>query len=259
MTIRRIGGCVAGIILLVLLIATEAGAQVVNVERYRARRDSLHRWDGQLELGFNLSGREKQVLSLHEASNIVRFSRRHTYLLLNSIDLIKAAGENIESTGYVHGRATFFSRGLFSPEGFLQYQFDHNVGLEYRWLKGTGVRYHLLNARRSDIYLATGLMHEVEEWKVAGQTEHRSNIKSTSYINTSLKPGGRFGASAVIYYQARPVEFFNPRISSEIKINIGLSDHLAFGLAFNATYDNRTVLDVDPFHYALSNTLTISL
>jgi len=259
MKLRPTIGCLSGILILLLAFTSEAGAQVVNVERYRARRDSLHRWDGQLELGFSLSGREKQVLSLHEAANVARFSRRHTYLLLNNIDLIKAAGENVESNGYLHGRATFFSRRLFSPEAFLQYQFDHNTGLEYRWLKGATIRYHILNARRSDLYLATGLMHEVEVWKVSGRTSHRANIKFTNYVNLSLKPGRRFGASAVVYYQARPTRFFTPRISSEVKMTIGLSDHLALGVAFSATYDHRSVLEVDPFHYSLSNTLTISL
>jgi len=61
------------------------------------------------------------------------------------------------------------------------------------------------------------------------------------------------------YYQARPDNFFQPRIISENQLNIRISQRLSFAVNFTLNYDFSPVIDVPELTYQLSNGIVISI
>ncbi len=242
------------------LAAETAQTQVLNVEQLRGDVDRDPGWAGELRFNASLNRYRDQVFRLGNQTNAAYYSRQHTYLLLNSINLVNIDGASVVSHGHVHLRGTFFRTRSWSPELFTQFQYNANLGMKGRFLAGTGFRHTFLD--REDIrgHIGSGFMYEFERWETDDDSIIDKNlIKSTTNLVVRGQINPQTQLLMIGYYQARPDRFLQPRIISENQLNLRITDRLTFAVSFTLSYDFSPVADVPELTYVLSNGIVISL
>lgn len=241
-----------------LSIPASVIAQVLNVESVRSDVDSARTWAGEVKFDVSLDKNRETVLNLGNEANAAYFSRRHTYLLLNSIDFVSVDSEDVVSKGFFHLRGTFFSRDKWSPELFVQYQYNQNLGLQDRAVGGGGMRYTFLKRPGISGHINSGIMFEHENWNTPEQQEvSNSFVKSTSNIVMRGNLTDEVSLLMIGYYQARPDRFFTPRVISENSLNFRMSANLVFTFNFTLAYDADPVIDIPNVTFQLKNGILI--
>jgi len=244
-----------------LLNSSPIQAQVLNVESFRTQADidTTAAWSGETVFDVTLSKFNERVFKLGNETNAAYFTGRHRYLFLTSVELINVDGASVISNGYFHLRGTFNDNRSFSPEIFSQYQYNENLGLKERFLAGSAVRYRFLNRPAIRGSVVTGAMFEHEKWGLSDQESVENQfIKSTSSIAIRGQLSPTTQLLVIGYYQARPDQFFKPRITSENQLNMTISRHLTFRVRFTLTYDVEPIIDTPNLIYTLRNGLIIS-
>ncbi|MFN2374573.1 MAG: DUF481 domain-containing protein [Cyclonatronaceae bacterium] len=247
-------------LLIPLLLPFAADAQVLNVERFRSDADTADVWIGELKFDFSLSKQNTTVMALGNETNLAHFTRNHVYYFLNQINLVMVDEKSLVSDGYFHIRGTYNRRKTWSPETFLQFQYNLNWGLKRRALAGATMRYKYLDTPAIRGSVSTGLMIENEFWRESDEPSvEKTLLKST----TSLLIRGRLTEQAEMvmigYYQAPPASFFKPRITGDAKLNLKISSNLTFTTQFVLTYDADPLIDVTKVVYRLTNGIVISI
>ncbi len=246
------------ITLIALFSYTDIQAQLLNVERIRSDADTTG-WHGDIGFDLSVNRLNDRVIRLRNNTNISYNSIHHTYLLLTSLELVNVDGSSLVSSGYFHLRSQFIRDRTLSPELFLQYQYNENLGLNNRSLAGTGLRYNFLKRERITGSLFSGLMFEHEEWGLTGDESVVKNlIKSTSSISMTgyITPQTRL--LIIGYYQARPDRFFETRATFESQLNVRISRFVSLAISYTMTYDTDPIIDIPELTYELKNGLLIN-
>lgn len=240
-------------------ISHSLSAQVLNVEKVRAEADTTG-WTGELGFDLSLSKFKDQVLKMGGEANAAHFFTNYSLLFLSNIDLINVDGASLISNGSLHTRSTFLRKKKLSPELFVQYQYNNNLGLMNRALAGGGLKYTFLSNPNLYGHFSTGFMFEYEEWKLADNTIAETRLlKNTSNIVLRGRLNPQTSLLIIGYYQARPDLFFHPRITSENQLNISINERLTFSVDFTLSYDTAPFTDVPRLTYELKNGLVFSL
>lgn len=246
-------------LLAVVLLTAKINAQVLNVEEVRNEADTTG-WVGELGFDISLNKFNDRVFKIGNEVNASYFSDKHAYLFLNSIEFISVDDASVISNGQFHLRSTFLRKFAFSPEAFIQYQYNDNLGLKNRALAGSVVRYRFLDRQNISGHASTGFMAEYEEWGLSGQENVENTfIKSTSNIVVRGRVNPNTSLLLVGYYQARPDRFFKPRVISENRLNVRVSRNVALRISFTMSYDVEPIIDIPNFTYELKNGIIISL
>jgi len=228
------------------------------VERVRGDADTTG-WHGDMGFDFSLSRYKDRVLKIGNNTNTSYYSEKHSYLFLNSIELVNVDGSSLISSGYFHIRSELFRKNSLSPELFIQYQYNRNMGLENRALAGGGVRYTFLDYENLSGNIATGLMYEFEEWKLGDEDAVENQyLKSTSNISVIGRINPQTSILLTGYYQARPQRFFRPRAIMESQLNVRMSRYVTLSVSFTMQHDAKPIIDVPKLTYELKNGILIN-
>ncbi|CAN5381420.1 hypothetical protein BH23BAC3_BH23BAC3_15100 [soil metagenome] len=244
-----------------LITSTVLQAQVLNVESFRTQADidTTASWNGETVFDVSLSKFNERVFKLGNETNAAYYTGRHRYLFLTSVELINVDGASVISNGYFHLRGTFNEQRSLSPEIFSQFQYNENLGLKERFLAGAALRYRFLDRPGIRGSVVTGAMFEHEKWGLSEeQNVENQFIKSSSNIAIRGQLSPTTQLLVIGYYQARPDQFFKPRITSENQLNMLISRHLTFRIRFTLTYDVDPIIDTPNLTYTLRNGLIIS-
>lgn len=248
---------IPSVLILFLLISAPVHGQLLNVESVRANADSAG-WHGELEFDLSLNRYNEQVFEFTNESNLSYFTERHAYMLLNKLKFVNLDGTSLISSGYIHLRSTLLRNERLSPEIFVQYQYNNNLGLNNRALGGAGVKYRFYRTDNWQASISTALMYEFEEWQLAGQPSIENEfLKTTSNIRLNGKISDDATFLLVGYYQARPDQFFEARSILESKLKMDLSKRIAISISFVASYDAKPIIDIPQWTYELSNGVVV--
>lgn len=230
-------------------------AQILNVEQLRGEADSTG-WGGMVGVDVSVEKYRDRVIKVENSSGVYYTSQKHNYILLSNLEFVNVDDESVINSGHFHFRSTFWNRSHLSPEVFVQYQYNNNLGLNNRVLAGAGVRYRILDDGPVSATFSTGLMSETERWKPReGDIVEQTFIKSTS--NLALRGQITEDASLLLigYYQARPAHFFKPRATLESQFRVRLGRFASLGISFSMTHDSIPVIDIPKLTYELKNGL----
>jgi hypothetical protein len=247
--------------LLTFFITAPLYGQVLNVESFRteAAIDTTASWSGETAFDVSLSKFNESVFKLGNETNASYFSGKHRYLFLTSIELINVDGASVISNGYFHLRSTFNENKTVSPEIFTQYQYNENLGLKERYLAGGSIRYRFLDMQNIRGSLVTGAMFEHELWGLEdGSTVEKNLLKSTSNIAVRGQLTETTQLLLIGYYQARPDQFFKPRVTSENQLTMQISKYLTYRVKFTLTYESEPIGETPDLIYTLKNGLVFS-
>ena len=133
-------------------------------------------------------------------------------------------------------------------EGFFQKEFNHFIDLENRVLAGGGFRVNPFN----QFYLGLGIMSETEKYQ---NKPHSQNfIKSTNYLNYSLKLFEILELQNILYYQFKLKDAVAYRILWDGKLTISGSKNISFHINCHYRYDLESG---NPNYFEISNGLGI--
>lgn len=255
---------------------TQANAQILNIERSRVEQDSANYMTGKAGLNFSMFNRNagknnpNNFLQLTFNSDVAYIAVRHSYLLLTYYNYLLINYDNKEqrntlaSNGYAHFRINLYQQQRFSYELFTQLQSDKARGLELRTLAGAGVRYAILRKPKNNLYFGTGVMHEFEKWQSPDETEGiiKSNLpKLTNYISNKAVLNDHVTNEAIVYYQTgydNSINAFRNRVSGDMNLVVKLNSTLSFRTGFNCTFEDKPVVPVTRFVYALTNGVQVN-
>ncbi|MFD1188475.1 DUF481 domain-containing protein [Pontibacter rugosus] len=258
-----------------MLFSAVSHAQILNVERARVDRDSANYFTGKAGMSFSMFNRNagkdnpNNYLQFTMNGDVAYISARHSYLLLNYYNYLlvnydsKELRNTVASTGYSHFRANFERKKRLSYELFTQLQADKARGLELRTLAGGGLRFRLLKAESSGIYLGSGLMQEHEEWEEPDEESQiivSDLIKSTNYLSMRAKLNANVTVDGITYYQvgyADSIEKWRNRVSGDVSLQFKLNNRLTFKVNFTCTYEDEPIVPITNFVYTLSNGLQV--
>lgn len=242
-------------------------AQILNIEKFRLDKDTFNIWMGNISFGFNTKKQKNTVTTLNSASNLVYLSKKHSYLSINRINLIFVEDSKLISEGYAHLRFNLWRRKTLSYEPFLQYQFDLGRGLDKRELAGLTLRVQLKTGDKYIVAFNSGIMYEHELWKgnvlrkqflISEGIAETFFTKSTTNLSVRANLSSQLSLFLTSYYQARFVDFFNPRVISDISLMIKISNNFAITNQFLSFYDASPILDENSFTYTYNTNFTIN-
>lgn len=261
--------------ILILFAAPGADAQILNIERSRVERDTANFVTGKAGLNFSMFNRNagrnnpNNFLQLTFNGDLAYISRHHTYLFLNYYNYLlvnydsRELRNTVASNGYSHFRVNLLSRRKMSYELFTQYQTDMARGLERRILTGGGLRWLLYRTENTSWFAGTGLMHEHERWKdpeQEGVIQVSDLLKSSNYISLRSKLSEHVETNNIAYFQTgydRDINRFRNRISGDLGLTVKLIGRVSMRTNFNFTYEDRPIVPVTRFIYAITNGLQV--
>lgn len=273
--VKKISFAFAMVCALLCLYPRGASAQILNIERSRVDRDSAGYFTGKGGLSFSMFNRNagkdnpNNYLQLTFNGDVAYIAEKHSYLLLNYYNYLlvnydsEELRNTVASTGYSHFRVNFMRKKRLSYEAFTQVQADKARGLELRTLAGGGVRYRLLSGEDGSVYFGTGLMHEHEEWENPDMEQEfivSDLFKSTNYLSGKVKLNEQVSTEGIAYYQVghdKTIDRFRNRISGDISLQVKLTNVFSFKTNFNCVYEDKPIVPVTKFVYAISNGIQV--
>lgn len=273
--VKKISFAFAMVCALLCLYPKGASAQILNIERSRVDRDSAGYFTGKGGLSFSMFNRNagkdnpNNYLQLTFNGDVAYIAEKHSYLLLNYYNYLlvnydsEELRNTVASTGYSHFRVNFLRKKRLSYEAFTQVQADKARGLELRTLAGGGVRYRLFSGDDGSVYFGTGLMHEHEEWENPDMEQQlivSDLFKSTNYLSGKVKLNEQVSTEGIAYYQVghdKTIDRFRNRISGDISLQVKLTNVFSFKTNFNCVYEDKPIVPVTKFVYAISNGIQV--
>jgi opacity protein-like surface antigen len=258
--------CSVTSLLLSLLFAAAANAQIINIDKTdTAAYVKKAVWNGNISLGGEV---DKQKSTLFDASNFLDVSLqkcKELYILSGSERFTYNGANSFLNKGYIHLRWRHNYKEQLHPESFVQYQWDDGLGMVHRFVAGENLRYNFWHRQLWELTMATGIMYEGELWnytavdssKIPAQPVNQKSreFKSNNYVKLEgdISPVSKI--SIIVFYQAAFNDFFRPRISGVVNFNTAISKHFALGIQYNGLYDAGPVVPIFKFYYNYSSSL----
>jgi hypothetical protein len=230
---------------------------------------------GKAGLNFSMFNRNagrnnpNNFLQLTFTGDLAYISVKHSYLLLNYYNYLlvnydsRELRNTVASNGYSHFRVNLMRRNKLSYELFTQYQADMARGLERRVLTGGGLRLVVHRSENTTVFAGSGLMHEHESWKDPEQegVVRVANLpKSTNYLSLRSKLSEHVETNNIAYFQTGydpTISRMRNRISGEVGLNVRLRSRISMRTNFSCTYEDRPIVPVTRFIYAITNGLQL--
>ena len=250
-----------------LLPALPARAQILRVNKNNLNADSSKYWLGAFAFNFNLNNRsvtpenENAYIGLTATADIVYVAEKHAYILINKINYFTSSSDDgaFISTGYAHFRMNWLRKKRLSYENYVQTQYDRGRNMPLRALFGGGIRYRLIDDDKHKLIVGTGAMFERERWK---EPENESNIieknlwKNSSYINGFVFITDDVKLDIITYYQGgydSEDNVFRNRVNADIVLSFNINKRLAFNAEFSCQFEDRPIIPINKFIYAVNN------
>ncbi|MBB6610348.1 DUF481 domain-containing protein [Pontibacter sp. Tf4] len=267
---------IAFVLPFIVASGTTTSAQILNIERARVEQDSANYITGKTGINFSMFNRNagkdnpNNYLQLTFNGDVAYISPKHSYLLLTYYNYLLINYDNQElrntvaSNGYAHFRVNLLRQRRLSYELFTQFQADKARGLDLRALAGAGVRLAVLRQEKVNLYAGTGLMQEHETWQSPeeGEVILKSDLlKITNYVSTKAALNSHVNLEGIVYYQTgydTEIDAFRNRVSGDLNLLFKLNTLLSFKTGFNCTYEDRPIVPVTRFVYAITNGVQVN-
>ena len=242
-------------ILFNFIVAT-AFSQIVNIERERYQTDTTG-WKGNVDAGLAIGKQTKTYFVFSTSAHVQYKSKKHLYLLLGSVDLLKTKAEELVNACFLHFRYNYkLKKNWVRWEAFTQVQFNKANGLRMRYLIGTGPRFKLVQKEKFKTYLGALYMYEHEV--NIKKTEKLNQVRFSGYLSFSLRPFKQFEFISTTYYQPNVTQIKDYRISTDNSMNIRFHKNITFSINFRMNYDSRPPVGaVTNLTYLQSNVLKV--
>lgn len=242
------------VILLFLLSSSWATAQqVIHIEN-RRMADPRQGFSGDISLEANLT---QNFNNSFETKNLVQLhyvKKRHRVLSISGLRLTLFNKTRTRNDGYQHLRYNFMLTEKWSPEAFVQYQYDQWLKIDFRALHGAGMRYALLHndSTKTKMFMGLSYMYEYEEEATDRiERNHRGNV----YLSVGVPLGKIVHFDAIGYFQPNLKRIADFRTSVETTVDVRITKSLSLLLSYSLVYDGSPPEGMRNTFYDLENGL----
>lgn len=259
------------ILFLFFLLPTVLCAQVLVIDR-EFSSDSLSK-------KYILSGTfsynsDKQKNNVTEFNSNFEYDRifSNNYAFVSSIknDLTGNGADLIQNEGVIQLRYRDNDTRKFSPELFLQYQWNGAWGMQNRFLQGINLRERWIEKKGFDFITATGVFREAEKWNWDGVNENlipsdanvieKDLYRFNTYIKSGIQLAKNVDFSAMTFLQFPLNEdFAKPRWFWDCNLNFNMSRNLNFQIHYDHMFDSNRVVPISNYYYSISTGIQIVL
>lgn len=258
------------LLFVLLLISNVASAQILNIERHRMAKDSTKNFFANGKFGLasnNRSAAEESPVNLfgvNTALNMLYRSKQHAYIFVGQTDYLRINENTFLNFGFAHFRVNFLHERKFHYELFTQASYDNFRGLDPRLIFGGSLRLRAIEGDKGNLTVGLGGFYEKERW-THPQTDELVEVnfaKLSTYISVRRTLAERVDFNAVVYYQTGydpDISDFRHRVSSNINLNTQITERLSFNNSFEMSYEDKPIVPITRFIYALRMGLLISI
>jgi hypothetical protein len=248
--------CTFKILLLFFLFVLNlnfGSAQIINIESQRLNSYSQG-WAGNVHLNVNHIKNKDEFVEIRNRSNVRYRWNNKTAMLITNLALVRTNRESILNEGFQHIRYNVDSKEneRFSWETYEQVQYNRILNLALRVNVGTGARYRFLDRDTLRMYAGASVMYEYE--KEIPLVEHH-DIRMNLYYLINFNFLKRFQLAGILYYQPKPSDNRDYRLSTEVSFNVIVTEKISFNSAVRLFYDSRPPPNVPEFFYRFENGL----
>ncbi|MGB5976962.1 MAG: DUF481 domain-containing protein, partial [Cyclobacteriaceae bacterium] len=223
-------------------------------------------------LFFNLNNRastpEQEIVftQFKLNSNAAHLGQYHDHILIGELDYNTVTDGPLISTGYGHYRIHWLKEKQLSYETFTQVQYDQGRGMDVRYLFGGGLRFAVIDRKKTSLHLGAGGMFERERWQIPEEdpvvTRIKNLPKSSNYLSFRREISNTTNINMITYYQVgydSEDNVFRNRLSGEVNLILAISKKFNFNATFNYFYDEDPIVDITKFVYEISNGIQFKL
>jgi len=257
--------------LLLMISYCSVQGQILRVDKNHLESDSAGYFTLNADAYFSLDNRsvsptEKLVYTrLNSKADLLYVSKRHAYIVINSIDYQSSTNSTPFSTGFTHFRINFRRQHKLSYETYAQIQYDEVRRMRLRTLAGGGLRFTAIDKEGIDIHLGTGLMYEVERWRETendpGSDFYKEIPKFSNYMGVEFTLSKHVKFNLWGLYQTgydTQDNLRRNRYAAEASVNFIVSKRVTWINRFAYFYDAQPVIPINPAFYQLMNGLRIT-
>ncbi len=239
-------------LLLTFTLLSSSNAQILNFNKGLLQNDSV-KWLGKLSVFFTLIDQEVTVANMGYNIDVIRKFKNHSVMAISKLSFAASNNETLLSDGYAHIRGIFNRNSNIGEEIFGQIQYNAIRGLQDRSLLGAGFRFKIFDKNKYGIILGSAVISEWENWIYEEVVTSKSLWKSSNYISLFGDVNSHFHFNIISYYQATYTDFFKPRVSLEVNINLNITAKLVFTSNFTMAHDAAPVVPVQSTIYKFKN------
>lgn len=257
--------------LLWLLSYYQTQSQILRVDKNHLETDSAGYFALAAEANFSLDNRsvspdEKLVYTrLSSKADVLFVSKRHAYIIINSIEYQSSTNGTPFSTGYTHFRVNFRRQHKLSYETYAQVQYDEVRRMRLRTLAGGGIRFTAIDEEGVDIHIGSGVMYEMEKWRAIENDPtsdfYKEMPKLSNYIGVEFTLSKHVKLNLWGLYQVgydSHDDINRNRYAVEASLNFILSKRILWINRFTYFYDAQPVIPINPAFYQIMNGLRIT-
>lgn len=243
--------------LFLVLLAGYANAQILKVDKGYLATDSSNYLTGIVDAAFAINNTsstaetENLYVGFRNNFDLVYVADESATILISGLNYFKLGNGPLIFNGTAHLREVFRRKEKFTPEAYLQFQFDESRNMELRWLGGGGYRYNI-HQKKNALFTGLGLFREYERWK--GETEDliQELWKLNYYISADIKFSRDISINAILYYQTGRdgrINAFRNRVSGQFEFKNTISRHFKIKLTYMLLLDEKPVIPLNKFTY----------
>lgn len=232
-------------------------AQLVNIEKYR--KQSINGLSTDIGVAINLKDNGSEIFKFKNTIDIQYRQTKHSYILLNNLEILQLDGNNLENTGYQHFRYNYTVRdtSFFTFEYFVQHQHNSQKKLLRRIISGFGPRFRVANHEKMVFFIAPLIMYEYEKLDPLYGSE-TFFWRLDAYVSLYWQITKSLSFKNVTYYQPHFLNVDDFRVSHESSVGIKITNRLSFGVSLELSYDSDPPEEVQKRFYTLDNKLVFS-
>lgn len=252
------------ILLFVIFLPNNLRSQVLNVDREGSENEINKKWMYSTDLSLSSDKNKLNLLDISSKIEIVNFLK-NDYMFIGMLDYNLTVNGNdiIQNEGYAQIRFRDNDKRIISDEAYVQYQWNGTLGMEYRKLIGSNIRFKILEKSDIDLYTGTGVFYEMERWNYGGINDidvslfpnsvGRNIFRLNHYWKGAYKINENIDFSGVSYFQL-PInsEMSNLRWYFDFNTNVKMTKNSSFIIHYDGTYDNYRLVPIAKYYYSLN-------
>ena len=228
-------------VLVVLLFAAEANAQIVNVQGQLAKPPETDGVVGQAELKLDWREGNNPIFDIGGTGSVLVRRGRALGLAVVRAGYGTSRGLTLSKRTFEHVRTRVWLSCVWRWEAFAQHEYDQFRRLSVRALAGSGPALQILNTEKIGLLAGAAYMFEYERLDErmgtidagARHVAHRASLYLTGTQNVS----SNVSFAETIYVQPRFDDARDVRVLAEASVTSKLSKRIALSDALTIAYD----------------------
>lgn len=224
-------------------------AQIMNIERRRQQFDTIG-WFGSTEWQLIAEQNSKRYFTFRTLNTIERQTYKRNFLILSELRFVSGEGQTFANSGFIHFRYTYkvdeipldsvrrLETGHFLRwESFIQQQYNALLGVRFRNLLGTGLRFKIVQKRVLSFF--TGITPVMHEYEIERNGKINNDLRLNTYAAVNYRADNNVTLVMAVYYQPMWFKAYDHRISWESNVFTKLTRKFDLTINLNYLYDTN--------------------